>query len=140
VRNGGLLNNVHGRWQLRCSTFQRNSLDTHGVASSTSSSALLLAVLACALPLPALAADDLSCARSSSPARLPAPHELSRWRSGRDEAVIFERRIATPSLTGILGKGTSRRIAESLGLSGDLSKASQCNVCHAPVQGVARSA
>ncbi len=37
---------------------------------------------------------------------------------------------------GILGKGTSLRIAEALGIVGDPGKSAQCNVCHAPMQGV----
>lgn len=56
--------------------------------------------------------------------------------TGRNEAIIYERRDRHAVSYGILGKGTSMRIAEALGIVGDPGKAAQCNVCHAPVQGV----
>ncbi len=56
--------------------------------------------------------------------------------TGRNEAVIYERRDRHAVSYGILGKGTSLRIAEALGIVGDPGKSAQCNVCHAPVQGV----
>ena len=56
--------------------------------------------------------------------------------TGRNECVIYERKDRHAVAYGILGKGTSQRIAESLGIAGDPGKAAQCNVCHAPMQGV----
>jgi hypothetical protein len=56
--------------------------------------------------------------------------------TGRNEAIIYERRDRHAVSYGILGKGTSLRIAEALGIVGDPGKAAQCNVCHAPMQGV----
>lgn len=56
--------------------------------------------------------------------------------TGRNEAVIYNRKDRHAISYGILAKGTSLRIAETLGIVGDPSKASQCNVCHAPMQGV----
>lgn len=50
--------------------------------------------------------------------------------------MIYERRDRHAVAHGILGKGTSLRIAEALGIVGDPGKAAQCNVCHAPMQGV----
>ena len=57
--------------------------------------------------------------------------------TGRNESVIYERKDRHAVSYGILGKGTSQRIAEALGIVGDPMKAAQCNVCHAPMQGVA---
>ena len=37
---------------------------------------------------------------------------------------------------GILAKGTSLRIAEALGITGDPSLSAQCTVCHSPMQAV----
>jgi hypothetical protein len=56
--------------------------------------------------------------------------------TGRNESIIYERRDRHAVSYGILGKGTSLRIAETLGIVGDPGQAAQCNVCHAPLQGV----
>ena len=53
-----------------------------------------------------------------------------------NESIIFERRDPHGVSYGILGKGTSQRIAEALGIKGDPGKDAQCNVCHAPMQGI----
>lgn len=53
-----------------------------------------------------------------------------------NESIIFERKDPHGISYGILGKGTSLRIAEALGIKGDPAKDMQCNVCHAPMQGV----
>ncbi len=54
-----------------------------------------------------------------------------------NESIIYERKDPHAVSYGILGKGTSLRIAEALGIKGDPAKDIQCNVCHAPMQGVA---
>ena len=56
--------------------------------------------------------------------------------TGRNECVIYERKDRHAVSHGILAKGTSQRIAESLGIAGDPGRDAQCNVCHAPMQGV----
>ena len=56
--------------------------------------------------------------------------------TGRNEFNIYERRDRHAVSYGILGKGTSQRISEALGIVGDPAKSAQCNVCHAPLQGV----
>lgn len=56
--------------------------------------------------------------------------------TGRNESLIYERKDRHAVSHGILGKGTSLRIAEALGIVGDPGKDAQCNVCHAPMQGV----
>ncbi|MEA3208128.1 MAG: hypothetical protein QOE70_1185 [Chthoniobacter sp.] len=56
--------------------------------------------------------------------------------TGRNEAIIYEKRDRHAVAYGILGKGTSIRISETLGIVGDPAKAAQCNVCHAPMQAV----
>lgn len=53
-----------------------------------------------------------------------------------NESIIFERKDPHAVSYGILGKGTSLRMAEALGIKGDPAKSEQCNVCHAPMQGL----
>lgn len=55
--------------------------------------------------------------------------------TGHNESIIYERRDPHAVAHGILGKGTSMRISEALGIS-DPMHAAQCTVCHAPMQGV----
>ena len=56
--------------------------------------------------------------------------------SAHNESLIYERHDRHAFAAGILAKGTALRMAESLGITGDLAKATQCNVCHSPMQGV----
>lgn len=56
--------------------------------------------------------------------------------TSRNEAVVFARKDRHFVSHGVLGKGTSQRIAESLGIVGDVTKAAQCIVCHSPVRDV----
>ena len=56
--------------------------------------------------------------------------------SGHNESLIYEKKDRHAVAAGILAKGTSLRIAESLGISGDPGAAAQCTVCHSPVQAV----
>ena len=98
--------------------------------------AIRFAVVSAALGLNCFAADDFvkhpkfmgeqSCSSSS----------CHGGGTGRNEAVIYHRKDRHAVSYGILAKGTSLRIAETLGIVGDPGKASQCNVCHAPMQGV----
>jgi hypothetical protein len=53
-----------------------------------------------------------------------------------NESITFERKDPHAVSYGILGKGTSLRMAEALGIKGDPAKSEQCNVCHAPMQGL----
>lgn len=53
-----------------------------------------------------------------------------------NESIIYARKDPHAIAHGILGKGTSLRIAEALGIKGDPIKDVQCNVCHSPMQGV----
>ncbi len=56
--------------------------------------------------------------------------------TSHNESLIYERKDPHAVSFGILGKGTSLRMAESLGIKGDIAADSRCNVCHAPMQGV----
>ncbi len=57
--------------------------------------------------------------------------------TGRNECIVYNRRDRHAISYGILAKGTSLRISEALHITGDPAKDAQCNVCHAPMQGVA---
>ena len=99
---------------------------------------LIRVVLAgCALAFSAHAAEDPKAPKlkfTGSPSC--ASTSCHGGGTGRNEAVIYEHKDRHAVAYGILGKGTSQRIAESLGIAGDPAKAAQCNVCHAPMQGV----
>lgn len=56
--------------------------------------------------------------------------------ANRNEAIIYGRKDRHAIARGILGKGTSLRIAEALQITGDPLKAAQCTVCHAPMHTV----
>lgn len=58
--------------------------------------------------------------------------------ANHNEAIIYEHKDRHAISYGILGKGTSLRIAEALGIKGDPGQDARCSVCHAPMQGVAR--
>lgn len=57
--------------------------------------------------------------------------------AGHNESLIYERKDRHAVAAGILAKGTSLRIAEALGITGDPGGAAQCTVCHSPMQAVA---
>jgi hypothetical protein len=100
------------------------------------SSALRLALAVIALTAPLRAAEDPKLRARFTGSPSCASTSCHGGGTGRNEAVIYERRDRHAVSYGILGKGTSMRIAEALGIVGDPGKASQCNVCHAPMQGV----
>ncbi len=56
--------------------------------------------------------------------------------TNRNEAIIYGRKDRHAIALGILGKGTSLRIAEALQITGDPRKAAQCTSCHAPMHTV----
>ena len=58
--------------------------------------------------------------------------------TGRNEFLIYNRKDTHVFAAGILGKGTSLKIAEALGI-GDPGKAAQCTVCHSPMEAVPAS-
>ena len=96
-----------------------------------------LVLASSALLLHAQAADDAKAVKlkfTGSPSC--ASTSCHGGGTGRNECVIYERKDRHFISYGILGKGTSQRIAEALGITGDPGKAAQCNVCHAPMQGV----
>lgn len=53
-----------------------------------------------------------------------------------NESIIYEKKDKHAFASGILEKGTSRRICEALGIVGDPGRAAQCNICHSPMQAV----
>ena len=57
--------------------------------------------------------------------------------AGHNESLIYEKKDRHAVAAGILAKGTSLRIAEALGITGDPGKAAQCTVCHSPMEAVA---
>ena len=57
--------------------------------------------------------------------------------TNHNESLIYERRDPHAVSCGILNKGTSLRMAEVLGIKGNVAADARCNVCHAPMQGVA---
>lgn len=95
--------------------------------------------LCCAAALPAVAADataplavhqftgSQSCASSSC-----------HGGGTRNEFLTYSRKDRHVFAAGILGKGTSLKIAEALGI-GDPTKAAQCTVCHSPMEAVPAS-
>ena len=56
----------------------------------------------------------------------------------RNEFLTYSRKDRHVFAAGILGKGTSLKIAEALGI-GDPTKAAQCTVCHSPMEAVPAS-
>ena len=90
-----------------------------------------------ALLLPAGAAEDPLTVKSKfTGAQSCASTSCHGGGTGRNESLIYERKDRHAVSHGILGKGTSLRIAEALGIVGDPGKAAQCNVCHAPMRDV----
>ncbi len=107
------------------------------VAHPLSFPALRILLLSSALLAAASAAEDPKLSRTKFTGS-PSCSSTSchGGGTGRNEAVIYERKDRHAVSYGILGKGTSLRIAEALGIVGDPGKSAQCNVCHAPMQGV----
>ncbi|MEO6785737.1 MAG: multiheme c-type cytochrome [Chthoniobacteraceae bacterium] len=58
--------------------------------------------------------------------------------TGRNEFLIYNRKDRHVFAAGILGKGTSLKIAEALGI-GDPTTSAQCTVCHSPMEAVPAS-
>jgi len=107
------------------------------VASLNSWRAIRLLLPACALLLPAASAEQPAAAKPKfTGAQSCASTSCHGGGTGRNESLIYERKDRHAVAHGILGKGTSQRIAEALGIAGDPGKAAQCNVCHAPMQSV----
>jgi hypothetical protein len=117
--------------------FIGRNVTSRSVAPLTLSSTLLFTVATGALLLQATAAEDT---KSVKPKFTGAPSCASTschgGGTGRNESVVYERKDRHAVAEGILGKGTSLRIAEALGIGADPGKSAQCNVCHAPMQGV----
>ncbi|HYR57995.1 MAG TPA: cytochrome c3 family protein [Chthoniobacteraceae bacterium] len=89
------------------------------------------------LNAPAQAADDSKFVKTKfTGSQSCASSSCHGGGTGRNESIVFERRDRHYVSYGILAKGTSQRIAETLGIVGDPGKAAQCNVCHSPIQGV----
>lgn len=53
-----------------------------------------------------------------------------------NESLVYERKDRHAVAYGILNKGTSLRIAETLGIKGNIAADNRCNVCHAPMLGL----
>ena len=86
----------------------------------------------------ACAADELAISKAHfTGAQSCASSSCHGGGAGHNESLIFERKDKHAVAAGILGKGTSLRIAEALGIKGDPSLAAQCTVCHSPMQAVA---
>ena len=106
------------------------------MAHLLSSSALRLVIFSSAIAH-AFAADDVNFVKAKFTGTPScASSSCHGGGTGRNEWIIYERKDRHAVSYGILGKGTSQRIAETLGIVGDPGKAAQCNVCHAPLQGV----
>lgn len=92
----------------------------------------------CAFATPARAAEDLAISKAHfTSAQSCASSSCHGGGAGHNESLIFERKDKHAVAAGILGKGTSLRIAEALGITGDPGQAAQCTVCHSPMQAVA---
>jgi hypothetical protein len=53
-----------------------------------------------------------------------------------NESIFYDKNDVHRNASGILGKGTSQRIAEAIGIAGDPGRAAQCTVCHSPMEAV----
>ena len=95
--------------------------------------------LSCAAALPSLAADDRAATQSSfTGAQSCASSSCHGGGTGRNEFLTYNRKDRHVFAAGILGKGTSLKIADALGI-GDPAKAAQCTVCHSPMEAVPAS-
>ena len=89
--------------------------------------------------LSAFAADDRVPAQMSfTGAQSCASSSCHGGGTGRNEFLTYTRKDRHVLAAGILGKGTSLKIADGLGI-GDPAKAAQCTVCHSPMEAVPAS-
>lgn len=100
--------------------------------------AILIASLWCALATTVRAADEPAISKAHfTGAQSCASSSCHGGGAGHNESLIYERKDKHAVAAGILAKGTSLRIAEALGITGDPGKAAQCTVCHSPMEAVA---
>lgn len=97
------------------------------------------------LALCCAAAPSLPAAENKEPAETPftgaqscASSSCHGGGTGRNEFLIYTRWDKHVTAAGILGKGTSLKIAEALGI-GDPAQSAQCTVCHSPMQAIPAS-
>ena len=97
-----------------------------------------LFALCCAAPLSVSAAEIKSPAETHhfTGAQSCASSSCHGGGTGRNEFLVYQKKDRHVFAAGILGKGTSLKIAEALGL-GEPTKAAQCTVCHSPMEAVA---
>lgn len=96
--------------------------------------------LCCAAALPVSAAEIKSPAEGHffTGAQSCASSSCHGGGTGRNEFLVYQKKDRHVFAAGILGKGTSLKIAEALGL-GEPTKAAQCTVCHSPMEAVPAS-
>ena len=96
--------------------------------------------LCCAAVLSASAAEIKSPAEAHffTGAQSCASSSCHGGGTGRNEFLVYQKKDRHVFAAGILGKGTSLKIAEALGI-GEPTKAAQCTVCHSPMEAVAAS-
>ena len=99
---------------------------------------LVLGCAAALSALSALAADDRVPAPSFTGAQSCASSSCHGGGTGRNEFLTYNRKDRHVFASGILGKGTSLKIAEALGIA-DPAKSAQCTVCHSPMEAVPSS-
>ncbi len=89
-----------------------------------------------ALLLPAFAVDDAKLANLKFVgAQSCASTSCHGGGLGKDQAVTYAKKDQHAVAYGLVAKGTSLRMAESLKI-GDPSTSARCNICHSPMQGV----
>jgi len=92
--------------------------------------------LSCTFAVPAFAAEKRASGEAIfTGAKSCASSSCHGGGTGRNEFLIYNRKDRHVFAAGILGKGTSLKIAEALGI-GDPAKAAQCTVCHSPMEAV----
>ncbi len=96
--------------------------------------------LCCTAALSAIAADSTAPVNvhQFTGAQSCASSSCHGGGTGRNEFLTYNRKDRHVFAAGILGKGTSLKIAEALGI-GDPTKAAQCTVCHSPMEAVPAS-
>ncbi len=95
--------------------------------------------LFCAAALPVRTAEIKSPAEAGfTGAQSCASSSCHGGGTGRNEFLVYQKKDRHVFAAGILGKGTSLKIAETLGI-GEPTKAAQCTVCHSPMEAVAAS-
>lgn len=92
--------------------------------------------LCCVAALPAFAAENrVSAEPVFTGAQSCASSSCHGGGTGRNESLVYSRKDKHVFAAGILGKGTSLKIADALGI-GDPAKSAQCTVCHSPMEAV----